>query len=100
MSTFPAIRLPHPVKVLHVHYGLYRWYCPACGSCRMPHPWAVAHRNADDHARHCHFLRRLNFAALACWNCNGTGSVSGDLCLVCLGARITDEPDPTKERHV
>ncbi|MDN6798152.1 MAG: hypothetical protein L0L50_02415 [Propionibacterium sp.] len=93
-------KLPYRVKAKRLFSTGWFYYCPGC--CRTTtsgYRDDLAISRAAQHAARCPELRTLNFAALACWNCRGTGLVSGDLCLVCLGARITTEPDPTKERH-
>jgi len=54
----------------------------------------VAQMYARIHAEHCHDLRTLNCRALRCWNCEGSGKIRQDKCLVCLGRGCTTEPDP------
>lgn len=101
-----GFRLPHRVEVRLVRSGasnLAAYHCPGCTRRWNTNRGLVADL-AYWHAASCNPLRALNRAALACWNCDGTGRLasggrSAETCLVCLGRGWTTEPDPTTSKE-
>lgn len=100
----PRTRMPLRVNVTPVRStarNLPKYHCPGCDKT-----WQTNRNLVTDlaywHAARCTDLRDLNRAALACWNCEGTGHVGHNpdsACLVCLGRGWSTEPDPTTSRR-
>lgn len=102
----PRTRVPLRVQVTPVNStarNLAKYRCPGCNQTWHTNRNLVADL-AYWHAASCNPLRDLNRAALACWNCDGTGQLasggrSAETCLVCLGRGWTTEPDPTTSKE-